>query len=421
MTALSIADVRSSLGSELSPIFSDASSPVTNSSGGSSPLMFESDSKPSRHTLEHNPEFFPFDRHRGQSCRPVFENPRPAPLPPRQWRPNSVPQFNAPILAHTMTELTPPTDDEGDVCEDAEDFLQFLTRSGLIAAERRTPSTQRSSLVSRASRSRQSSMQNFSRHTSMHSSRPTSGAINLSRPSSVIVNSRQTSIALRRGSSGVIPPILQQDTCFVPSISFTEPMAPQRPPVPHEPPPMKREDNLSKLMSHIRMSSEFATPPTSIAPPSTAEEEPSVFLARRQSSVDFSDLEFLLAQTRNEVLTQLHKAYTEQFETMAHQIAALTREVNELKRIQNQQIDFDTDSWEVDEGMTERKSNSVPNGRESQLSMISIPQKSTTIDVCPAEAPFWKASLTDTGEEWDHGDVNGTRRETRCISPMTVY
>lgn len=407
----------------MSLIFSsDASSPVTNSSGHSSPLMFESDSIPLSHTLEHNPGFFPIDRQRGQSCRPVFENPRPAPLPPRQWQPNSVPQFRIPIFAHTSTELTPLADDEGDVCEDAEDFLQFLTRSGFIAAERRTSSIQRSSLVSRASRSesRPTSMQNSSRHTSMHSSRPTSGIIEHSRPSSLVVNSRRASIALHRhGSSGVIPPILQQDNCVFSPISLTEPISPQRRSVPHEPPCMKREDNLSKLMSHMRMSSEFTSTSASAAPPSTADDEPRVFLARRQSSVDFSDLEVLLAQTRNEVVTQLHKAYTQQFEIMAHQITALTREVGRLKRIQNQQLEFDTDSCE--EENWEGKSNSVPNGRESRLSLISIPQKSTSIDICPAEAPFWKASLADTGVEWDHGDVGGMRRErSRCVSPLTV-
>jgi hypothetical protein len=183
---------------------------------------------------------------------------------------------------------------------------------------------------------------------------------------------------------------------------------------------MKREHNLSKLMSQMRMFSEFTSTSASAAPPSPADDEPVVFLARRQSSVDFSDLEVLLAQTRNEVLTQLHKAYTKQFEIMAHQITALTREVGRLKRIQNEQLKFDTDSCDGGE-WSGSKSNSVPDDRESRSSLISVPEKSTSIDICPAEVPFWKVSLADTGVEWDHGYVGGMRRGSlRCVSPLTV-
>ena len=109
---------------------------------------------------------------------------------------------------------------------------------------------------------------------------------------------------------------------------------------------------------------------------------------------------------------------------MARQIAALTREVKELKRLQTEQLQFDSDTGSSEEDgreWKEWKSKSVPNGRESRLSTISVPQKSTSIDDCPAEAPFWKAPLADTGEEWDPGDVDGrTRDSMRCVSPMTV-
>ena len=277
---MTLADVRSSLGSEMSPIFSTGEpSPATISSGDSSPFFFESDPIP---YLEHNPLFLPIDHdershERIQNCRPVFENPRPAPLPPRHWGPASLPRFQATQFAPPSNELTPPADDEGDVGEDAEDFLQFMTRSGFIAAERRISSIHRASLLSGTSRSGSRPTSSHwslgsSRHTSMHGSRPTSGAINLERPSSLIVNSRRTSLALRRGSSGVIPPILQNDTCTVPTIKLPEPRSPSQPSAPNEPPPMRRESNLAKLMSHMRMSASQL-----IATPSTAEDEASVF------------------------------------------------------------------------------------------------------------------------------------------------
>ena len=108
---------------------------------------------------------------------------------------------------------------------------------------------------------------------------------------------------------------------------------------------------------------------------------------------------------------------------MVHQIAALTLEVKELKRLQTEklQFDIDTENSEEDSDFRGWKSKSVYNGRESRLSTISVPQKSTSIDICPAEPPFWEASLADTGEEWDHGDVGGRRRDSmRCVSPLTV-
>lgn len=432
MIPFNFADIRSSLGSQMSPIFSSraSSSGTANSSANSSPLIFDSGSISSPRLLEHNPQTFPpIDSSQDQTCRPVFENPRPAPIPPREWQQKSLlPPFRISSLPPSSSELVPTTPgSEGDVCEDAEDFLQFLARSGFIAAERRSSSIHRSSFYSGTSRSgsRPTSMQSSSRPASMHSNRPGSDGFNLQRPpSSLVVNSRRTSLAHHRGSSGVIPPILQNDTCRASSVSISiaEPTTPPRQFVlPHQTPPMRREDNLSKLMSDFRLSSDFT--PSESPVPAPAVDEPNVFLARRKSSVDFSEIEVLLGRARNPVLIQLHKAYTQQFELMAHQIASLTRELSEQKRIQNQSLQFEKHIQSPDNAadFREIKSQSLPDGRESRLSTISTPQKSTSIDVCPPETPFWKTSLAQMGEEWDNGDGDGPSRESmRCVSPLTV-
>ena len=82
----------------------------------------------------------------------------------------------------------------------------------------------------------------------------------------------------------------------------------------------------------MRMSSNVSLVSASLAPPSSGED--SLFLARKKSSLDFTDLEILLARARNPILTQMHRTYTAQFEMMSQQIVNLTRQVEELKQAQ---------------------------------------------------------------------------------------
>ena len=357
-----------------------------------SPLL-----KPSKRSsspkLIPNAEFIPIDyqaKKRISSSRPYFENPRPAPTPPS--RPLSFSQqYNKPPLP------TPPADDDED-SDNPEDFLAFLSRAGFMAAERRASSINRASLVSGGT------------SDSIHS-RPTSTSttnFSLRHPSnSFIVDSRRTSLALRRGSSGVIPPILQEDA-FLPSKLELES------------PAMQREDNLSKILSQMRMSSDFSLAPThpstSTAAPALTQGDEELFLARKTSSVDFTDLELLLARTRNPILTQLHKAYQTQFDIIAQQITSLQREVDVLKQQNTQPVEpyqrtisLDVASTVASESGRARKS--------TQLSIHVVPKRKSRLST---EQPFWKASLA--GEEWDHGEPQGKRRGSimRCISPMTV-
>jgi hypothetical protein len=339
-----------------------------------------------------NAEFIPIDyraKKHNSSSRPYFENPRPAPAPPS--RPLSFAhEYNKPPLP------TPPADDDEDD-DNPEDFLAFLSRVGFMAAEHRASSINRASLVSAGT------------SDSIHS-RPTSTSttdFSLRRPSnSFIVDSRRTSLALRRGSSGVIPPILQDDA-FLPSKLELES------------PAMQREDNLSKMLSQMRMSSDFSFatthPLTSTAAPPPAAGEDDLFLARKISSIDFTDLELSLARTRNPILTQLHKAYQTQFDIMGQQIKALKREIDAFK-LQNtspvqpyqRTISLDVASSVAPESVRASKS--------TQFS-IQVPKRKSHQSV---EQPFWKASLAE--EDWDHGEPQGKRRGSimRCISPMTM-
>src|SRR5271170_1696754 len=342
-----------------------------------SPLL-----KPSKRSsspkLIPNAEFIPIDyqaKKRISSSRPYFENPRPAPTPPS--RPLSFSQqYNKPPLP------TPPADEDSDT---PEDFLAFLSRAGFMAAERRASSINRASLVSGGT------------SDSIHS-RPTSTSttnFSLRHPSnSFIVDSRRTSLALRRGSSGVIPPILQEDA-FLPSKLELES------------PAMQREDNLSKMLSQMRMSSDFSFaithPSTSTAAPPPAAGEGDLFLARKISSVDFTDLELSLARTRNPLLTQLHKAYQIQFDIMGQQIKSLKREIDVLKLQTTSPVQpyQRTISLDVASSVAQE---SVRASKSTQFS-IQVPKRKSRQSV---EQPFWKASLAD--EDWHHGEPQGKRR-----------
>jgi len=368
-----------------------------------SPLLIPSEPLPPRSSspkLVRNAAFVPIDHQAKQriskslSSRPVFENPRPAPTPP--GRPKSFGfMHNKPPLP------TPPTDTDelyGDE-DNPEDFLAFLSRAGFMAADRRASSIHhRASLMSGGT------------SDSTHS-RPTTTSTShfeLRHPSnSFIVDSRRTSLALRRGSSGVIPPILQNDA-FLPSKLELES------------PTMQREDNLSKLLSQMRMSSDFSlpTPPTSTSalprPPAVGEED--LFLARKTSSIDFTDLELLLARARNPVLNHLHKTYQAQFDIMAQQLESLQRQVDTLQAREIVPVQPYQRQISLDVASTAAGSESVRARKSTQFS-IHVPKRKSRQSV---EQPFWKASLA--GEDWDHGEPQGKRRGSimRCISPMTI-
>jgi hypothetical protein len=266
-----------------------------------------------------------------------------------------------------------------------------------MAADRRASSIHRTSLMSGGT------------SDSIHS-RPTSTSTShfeLRHPSnSFIVDSRRTSLALRRGSSGVIPPILQNDAFLPAKLEL-------------ESPAMQREDHLSKMLSQMRMSSDFSLPaPSSSGPPPTAASgEEDLFLARKTSSIDFTDLELILARTRNPVLTHLHKTYQAQFDIMAQQITSLEREVDVLKSRETPPIQPYERQISLDVAST-APSESVRGGvRKSTQLSIPVPKRKSRQSF---EQPFWKASLA--GEDWDHGDPRGKRRGNimRSISPMTM-
>jgi hypothetical protein len=342
-------------------------------------------------------DFVPIDQAKGkrvstQSMRPSFENPRPAPTPPKSSsRPNSFP--NSLLMGIPESNLL--EDSDGDVCEEAEDFLQFLSRAGFMAAERRTSSLRHSGSESRGS------------------SRPVSGTsipFDLHPPtpsSSCIVDSRRTSsLALRRESSVVVPPVLQQN---FPTSSLEHES-------PLESPAMQREDNLTKVLSTLRMSSDFSLTTTSIAPTLAGDSAP--FLARKSSSSDFSDLDVLLQKLGDPILNQLHQVYSLQFERMTQQIATLTRELAELKQ--------STLSSSIEQPFERMISLDVASTAPSEVSRSVSRQWSVAPGPRPPpprsdEPPFWRVQLQKAGEDWDHGNTEMRKDSLRCVSPMTTH
>ncbi len=101
----------------------------------------------------------------------------------------------------------------------------------------------------------------------------------------------------------MLPLILQDDSALT---TFDEAAG-----NPRALPSMEGEDRLSEMVSQMRMSSNVSLASASLAPPSSEED---LFLTRKKSSFDFTDLETLLARARNPILTQMHRAYTAQFE-----------------------------------------------------------------------------------------------------------
>jgi len=96
---------------------------------------------PSPNPLDENPDFVPIDeefkkRFSFEYQRPIFENLRFAPEPPRRSPLPSASQNNVTSAPHDV-----------DVCDEAEDFLQFLSKVGITAADRRASGVQRDSLI----------------------------------------------------------------------------------------------------------------------------------------------------------------------------------------------------------------------------------------------------------------------------------
>jgi len=280
------------------------------------PIFPSATRTPSPKPLVENPDFIPIDQERQKRFSddrlpPNLENSRRVPSLPRNTQPPSTYQTKSNTSGQGV-----------DVCEEAEDFLRFLSKAGFMAADRRTSSVRRGSAVSTnfPVESRQGSLAR-NRRTSITAAGPN---IKSSRPPSLILDSRRTSLALRRGSSGVLPPILQDDHPLTTSDEDAG--------NPRALPSVEREDSLSEMVSQMQMSSNVSLVLASLAPPSSGED--SLFPARKKSSFDFTDLEILLARARNPILTQMHRTYTTQFEMMSQQIANLTRQVEELKQAQ---------------------------------------------------------------------------------------
>jgi hypothetical protein len=345
-------------------------------------------------------------------ARPAFENPRPAPRPPSTSKPR-VP-LHPPIVFYpnTRNELTPPADE--DVCNEAEEFLSFLSKRGFLAADRRASSIRSSALSAHSNESR-NSIQSSTRgsYQSQGNPRTSIGStphFQLRHPSksSLVVDSRRTSLALRRrsrNSSGVLPPLLADDAFRNPPSTPTSS-------------PIQRETHQSKIVSQMNMSS----PSKASFPGPTGE----MFNARKRSSVDFSDLELVLAKTCNPALTQLHKTYLTQFDVMTEKIEALSREIDQLKAEREREASRSS-------GVTTPRLDDVePFERQISLDVVESRGNSTSSRGSgpvvgrnwKRETPFWKRLLReeDDEEDWDSLDQGVVRRGSilRCVSPKTV-
>jgi hypothetical protein len=151
-----------------------------------------------------------------------------------------------------------------------------------------------------------------------------------------------------------------------------------------------------------------------------------MFNARKRSSVDFSDLEIVLAKTRNPVLTQLHKTYLTQFDVMTEKIEALSREIDLLKAERE---------GSRSSAVTMRDERE-PFDRQISLDVVELRSNSTSSkgSVGPVgpvgernwkrETPFWKRLLREDDEEedWESLEQGVVRRGSilRCVSPKTV-
>ena len=143
-----------------------------------------------------------------------------------------------------------------------------------MAADRRTSSIRRDSVST-------NSLTASSRGSAIAAHR-LSGAggasFNASRPSSLILDSRRTSLAFRRASSsGVLSPILQDDISLAAFENEINNITRDG-----VPPMMEREDTLAKMIAQMRFSADFSVASTSLATPSS--EEDSFFQARRKNN-----------------------------------------------------------------------------------------------------------------------------------------
>jgi hypothetical protein len=337
--------------------------------------------------------------------RPAFENPRPAPLPPSTSKPYIPPHPPIVFYPSIHNELTPPADD--DDFNEAEEFLSFLSKRGFLAADRRTSSI-RSSVLSNESRN---SIQSNPRGSYQSRTNPRVSIGNppnfhLRHPSksSLVVDSRRTSLAVRRrsrNSSGALPPLLADDAFRHPPSTPTSS-------------PMQRETPHSKIISQM------ISPPKSMV--HTADE---MFNARKRSSVDFSDLEMVLAKTRNPALTQLHKTYLTQFDVMTEKIEALSREIDQLKaerdRSRSSAVTTPDEGAPFDRQISLDVVESRGNSASSKVDVVSGPVEGQN---CKRETPFWKRSLRedDDDEDWEALEQGIVRRGSilRCVSPKTV-
>ena len=349
----------------------------------------------SSRALPKNPEFTPIDqpirnRPSSSSVGPSFERPRPAPLPPFDNRGPSTFYPTNPILA------TPPADDNADMYDEPDEFIAFLSKTGFIAADRRSSGIRRSGGIS-STRSGRSAF-------TPSNSRPTSGistsAQSFDYPG--YLDSRRSSLAPRRISSGVLPPLLQDDTYSVPQRLESSPTI--------------REEQVSKFLSHMRVNSQCSIQSSSDRS-SSADEEFEFFHAYKISTVDFSDIEVLLGRTRSPILTQLHRAYVAQFELMASQITELKSEISHL--ISQRAADLHPPDRPHFVPVSRRPATPHIRRRPQSQSNLSPQHRSGSVEG-ESDAPFWQAMLEVEDADWDYGDVRARRLSNRCVSPRTL-
>ena len=184
---------------------------------------------------------------------------------------------------------------------------------------------------------------------------------------------------------------------------------------------MQRETHQSKIISQMNMS------PPSKSSFKDAEPVGEPFNARKRSSIDFSDLEIVLAKTRNPVLTQLHKTYLTQFDVMTQKIEALSREIDQLKAERARPGSRSSAATTPD--LEERFDCQISLDVDSRSNSTSSKESAGSVEDevernWKRETPFWKRLLREGEEEedWDSLEQGTIRRGSilRCVSPKTV-
>jgi hypothetical protein len=170
---------------------------------------------------------------------------------------------------------------------------------------------------------------------------------------------------------------------------------------------------------HSKMVSQMMSPSKG-----TLQSVDEMFNARKRSSVDFSDLEIVLARTRNPALTQLHKTYLTQFDVMTEKIEALSREIDQLKAEREGSRSSAVTTPQEGEPFDRQISLDVVESHSASKGSDGLVAGPVEGQNWKRETPFWKRSLREDEDEedWESLEQGIVRRGSilRCVSPKTV-